>query len=377
MSASLYWQGVGARLRRRALAGLAFAPLFWLFEEGRSAYVGDYFFNLRSVAFNTPLMLAALIAPVLAEASALGSRWRLVAVVASTLCATAGVALALATVSRLTGATLSVGVDLGLVFSTDAFLLREWWMYSLVGVMFNVYCQVREREVAAIRAMRTAELARLDARRDVVEMRLRVLQARVEPNLLFGALADVRAVYERAPAAAEELLDDLIAYLRAALPQMRGGASTVRGEARLAAAYLRVLPAGREGALQANVAIDDTVGDAGFPPMVLLPLAHVAADAGATVIAVRAVAPSAHDTTTLLHLQIEAALTVVPEGWSQEALQPMRATLAQWFGDAADLDASLTHGVACVDITWPAWRPGDTARQASRQDPGVPASVTP
>ena len=67
------------------------------------------------------------------------------------------------------------------------------------------------------------------------------MQARVEPQFLFNTLAQVERLYEPMPTLAGRMLDDLIAYLRAAMPAMRGTSSTVAQEIELARAYLDIV----------------------------------------------------------------------------------------------------------------------------------------
>ena len=102
--------------------------------------------------------------------------------------------------------------------------------------------------------------------------RLATMQAQVEPRFLFNALAQIESLYDRDPERADDVLDDLIAYLRAALPQLRGGASTLGREAALAESYLRVIRTGTTSRLEVTFDIPIELWDAVFPPMVLLPL---------------------------------------------------------------------------------------------------------
>jgi LytS/YehU family sensor histidine kinase len=77
----------------------------------------------------------------------------------------------------------------------------------------------------------------------MVEARLQLMEAQIEPHFLFNSLANVQRLFETAPESGERLLENLKVYLRAALPQMRGTDSTLAGEAELARAYLEVLGA--------------------------------------------------------------------------------------------------------------------------------------
>jgi sensor histidine kinase YesM len=86
--------------------------------------------------------------------------------------------------------------------------------------------------------LRAAELDRVRKSRLALESRLQALQARVEPEFLFRTLSHVRDLYDRdvvlgSPARASKMLDDLIAYLRAAMPHVRDTSSTVAQEVEL------------------------------------------------------------------------------------------------------------------------------------------------
>jgi LytS/YehU family sensor histidine kinase len=98
------------------------------------------------------------------------------------------------------------------------------------------------------------------------------MKARVDPDFLFRMIGDVQRLYRADVDAAEQRLEDFIEYLRAALPQMRGGATTLGEEVRLAAAYVRLHDESFEGRLDATFDVEESLADAQFPPMALLPL---------------------------------------------------------------------------------------------------------
>jgi LytS/YehU family sensor histidine kinase len=216
-------------------------------------------------------------------------------------------------------------------------------------LLFAAYCRAREREQHVLRAAREAELARADAQREIVASRLKVLQARVEPSLLFDAMADVRAMYLSSPAGADALLDDLVAYLRAALPQMRGGASTVGREIALAEAYLRIVPAGRNKRLATQSSVAEEVADADFPPMVLLPLVHAAADAGCAHVSIDGLRVHGR-----VAIAVRATCDAVPPAWTGDALDVVRETLLHYLGSDASLTVARDTAGAAATVTWPA-----------------------
>jgi hypothetical protein len=136
----------------------------------------------------------------------------------------------------------------------------------------------RRRALRRIAALQRVQVRRAELARRAFEVRLQAMQARVEPQLLFNTLAQVERMYDTDAARGDRMLDDLIVYLRAALPQLRETASTVKQEVDLARAYFNVakVPLGDRVAL--NVTVPRERYDARFPPMVLLPLIELAVE---------------------------------------------------------------------------------------------------
>jgi hypothetical protein len=141
------------------------------------------------------------------------------------------------------------------------------WASIIVFIYVN-------RRAALLAAARTnaAKVERDHAQRRALESRLLALQARVEPQFLFSTLAQVRDLYDRNPEKGGRMLDDLIVYLRAALPHLRDSTSKLEQELQLMAAYLRVVCARLNERLAFDIDAAGAVLAARMPPMILLPL---------------------------------------------------------------------------------------------------------
>jgi sensor histidine kinase YesM len=215
---------------------------------------------------STAVLVAAI---TYAERTALAQRRRGLAL---GICVLVAAPLATAIGAWLSIATASIGwLTLTLQDSFALYLYLLW--YSLVvGLLAAAYFTMWERAHESKTRLRAAEIERQGIEQRVVESRLNVLKARVDPEFLFRMIGDVQRLYRSDVDAAEERLEDLIAYLRAALPQMRGGATTLGEEVRLAEAYVRLHEEGFEGRLQAAFDVDEPFDEAQFPPMALLPL---------------------------------------------------------------------------------------------------------
>ena len=105
--------------------------------------------------------------------------------------------------------------------------------------------------------------------RQLVQARLQVLQAQVEPHFLFNTLGAVDFLIETDPPRAARMQKALITYLRGALPQMRQESSTLGRELRLIDSYLELIKMRIEERLEVEIAVPEELQSAEFPPMVL------------------------------------------------------------------------------------------------------------
>ena len=74
-------------------------------------------------------------------------------------------------------------------------------------------------------------LERSTLEQQALDARLRLLQAQVEPHFLFNTLANVQELVEPARRRPRRVLRSLIAYLRAAMPRLHDGGTTLAREA--------------------------------------------------------------------------------------------------------------------------------------------------
>ena len=136
-----------------------------------------------------------------------------------------------------------------------------------------IYLYADRRDSQKILAnLQAAQVQQSTRERQVLESQLQALQARVEPQFLFNTLARIRKLYDDDAALGDQMLDDLIVYLRAAMPRMRDSSSTLAQEIELAHAYLNILKRGVADRLDFAADVPEGLGSARFPPMMLLPL---------------------------------------------------------------------------------------------------------
>ena len=140
----------------------------------------------------------------------------------------------------------------------------------LVLALFVMRMFARAQQRAEQKADAAVAVAdRETLQRQIVEARLQLLQAQVEPHFLFNTLAAVEHLIETAPARAAQMQRHLIEYLRAALPRMRQQSATLGQEVELCVSYLKIMQMRMEERLQFDVAVPAGLSSASFPPMMI------------------------------------------------------------------------------------------------------------
>jgi DNA-binding transcriptional MerR regulator len=153
--------------------------------------------------------------------------------------------------------------------------LALWdFMQVLIVISFAYVVAMKIASTKTQRAdamVRSASMTadRESLQRQLVEARLQMMQAQVEPHFLFNTLASVDYLIETDPSRASTMQKNLIQYLRAALPQMRETATYLGREVDLVRAYLEILKVRMEERLQVAFNVPDGLRSADFPPMML------------------------------------------------------------------------------------------------------------
>ncbi|MBI4205444.1 MAG: histidine kinase [Betaproteobacteria bacterium] len=180
--------------------------------------------------------------------------------------------LAAAVAGILTAGRTTILIEQGVVHSSGTAHLYAFIFTLIIVLLYFAHLRrSREHEQAAAR-LAAAQMAQRDARRRIVQARLQEVQARIDPQLLFEMLDTMRRLYERDAAQGERFLDELIAFLRAALPRLRIVSSSLLREVELARAYVRLIALAGASDLAMTTDVASDVMHARFPPGVLLPL---------------------------------------------------------------------------------------------------------
>jgi len=169
-------------------------------------------------------------------------------------------------------------------------VLGETLKYSMLGA-FVYAARALQRHAERVNAQAlTLDAAQRELEREASEAQLQLLQAQIEPHFLFNTLANVRRLYRKQPATGAQTIDNLMTYLRAALPQVWRAESTLGEEFELARAYLQLFQVRMGPRLRFVLDLPPALRRLPFPPMVLVTLSENAikhglapADLGGTV----------------------------------------------------------------------------------------------
>ncbi len=196
----------------------------------------------------------------------------------------------------------------------------------------------------------------------LAEARLHMLKAQIEPHFLFNTLASIQHLVRTDPAQADFLLSQLISYLRQAIPDARGTASTLAREFLSIQTYLDIVRVRMGGRLTVRVQCDPALAQVPFPSLIVHTLVEnaikhgIEMKTGPVSIAVQA-------RETMHGAQPEIAISVEDDGVGFGAaetigggvgLRNIRDRLALAYDGRARLDISdAAGGGVCATVSIP------------------------
>jgi signal transduction histidine kinase len=116
------------------------------------------------------------------------------------------------------------------------------------------------------------QLERSELERNALNARLNLLQAQVQPHFLFNTLANVRELVITGSPRAAHVLENLIAYLRAAVPRLDNTSGTIAEEIDRTRAYLEIMHMRMPDRLNFSFDVAPEALQLACPPMSILTL---------------------------------------------------------------------------------------------------------
>jgi len=157
-------------------------------------------------------------------------------------------------------------------WGAEARHVHSSWFRLVYGGLFITAYYLSVRAERSRRVFAQAQIARLQSEATLASEQVRVVQGQIDPRFLLQAMVEVQRRYGLDPAGFQRLLDLLVGFLRAAMPGIRSGTSTLSAELSLSVQYADLRaeldPHGAGWTLDR----DDAIPELPFPALLLLPL---------------------------------------------------------------------------------------------------------
>jgi len=237
--------------------------------------------------------------------------------------------------------------------------LHIFWGAMVYGGLFVAAYRLSMQSERTRELLARAEIARQETENLFSEAQLLSLQGHVDPEFLLRAMVEVEHRYAHDAAGMGRLLDPLVNFLRAAMPGVRSGASTLAAELLLAGQYAQVWAELEAGRATWNIRVEGPMPDLPFPPLLLLPVLDQLAAGSAHRVELDVVQTDERCILTLTHG------VPIHERWlAPELLYRVQVGLRAVFGDAWELQGSpaspayvltlpLTRTVSLVSVSSP------------------------
>lgn len=175
--------------------------------------------------------------------------------------------------SVLAGTALQLWVhyDFG-PYPPPAIVLGEGLRWVLMGGAMTLIFETIRRHRVQQQQLFAAELRHKILDNQMIETRIKMMEAQIEPHFLFNTLATVKRLYRTEPTGGAHMLERLKSYLQAALPQIRHGVPTLGSELELVRAYLEILQIRMGSRLEFAIDAPPEALTVQFPAMALITL---------------------------------------------------------------------------------------------------------
>ncbi|MES2935136.1 MAG: histidine kinase [Pseudomonadota bacterium] len=153
--------------------------------------------------------------------------------------------------------------------------------FTLLACSIGVMFYTNRHKISLLKEAAATEKARAETiNRQAIQAQLQLLQAQIEPHMLFNTLANLQGLIAFDPAKAQHMLDQLILYLRATLSSSRAEHTTLQQEFTLMEAYLGLMSVRMGKRLAYTLHLPVELRSLSVPPMLLQPLVENAIQHG-------------------------------------------------------------------------------------------------
>ena len=147
----------------------------------------------------------------------------------------------------------------------------DWFLVDHGTNLQNIEAIARavSRRVAEKRGREKEDVRQTATEKELTVAKLSLLHAQVEPHFLYNTLASAQLLTRSDPARADQMLGNLITYLRHSLPRTDDAPSTLGEEIERARAYLEILRIRMGERLSVQIQVPPSLEAVPMPPMML------------------------------------------------------------------------------------------------------------
>ncbi|HIP40436.1 MAG TPA: hypothetical protein EYG88_13890 [Desulfocapsa sulfexigens] len=207
-------------------------------------------------------------------------------VIGLSICSSVHLALFFRKPSRYPMLYLTVGIGLisGLliaifvlkvVFSTpiESILFGELIFLGLsFGAVISLFFIIQKKLTDTTNKLQEEQVKTLENEKNILQARLKLLQAQIEPHFLFNTLANIEGLLADDVDTAREMLRNLTFYLRGSLEKGRKTETSLKEELEMVRAYLDIYKIRMGDRLHFSLQAEPELDNFSVPPMLLQPL---------------------------------------------------------------------------------------------------------
>jgi hypothetical protein len=143
------------------------------------------------------------------------------------------------------------------------FICHDLWLNGICGGVYVLGYHATNRAIRLRQRLTELRLACGEADMRLREMRLQAYRGQIRPATLLEALSELQVRYSIGRSAGDQLFDRLVDFLRAAMPSLRGGVSTLSAELAIINSYATLRNALRHESPRWQLKIPPPPTDAG------------------------------------------------------------------------------------------------------------------
>ena len=241
--------------------------------------------------------------------------------------------------------------------------MAGFFLMSLAAGGFGTYYLTSREQLAK------TKLAHEEAQRHAAEAQLKLLQTQLEPHMLFNTLANLRVLIGTNPALATDMLDRMVAYLRATLGASRATMHPLQAEFDRLRDYLELMTVRMGPRLRYTLDLPPELAACPVPPLLLQPLVENAIKHGLEPkVEGGSITVSARLDGTRMTLTVQDTGVGLPQGQRVVdgfGVAQVRERLATTYGDQGAIELVAGHaGGTRATVTFPC---ENTRNQAPKQ----------